>query len=52
MNNKGALKASAKLFLNSLYGTMSTNTDSSFKVANMKEKGYVGFNAINLYFTK
>ena len=46
MNNKGALKAPAKLFLNSLYGTMSTNTDSSFKVAYTKEDGFVGFNTI------
>ena len=47
MNNKGALRTSAKLFLNSLYGKMANNTDSSFKVAYMKENGFVGFNTIN-----
>lgn len=47
MNNKGALRTLAKLFLNNLYGKMATNTDSSFKVAYMKEDGSVGFNTID-----
>ena len=41
------LRTSAKLFLNSLYGKMANNTDSSFKAAHMNENGFVGFNTIN-----
>ena len=36
MENKGALRAIAKLFLNSLYGRMATSDNSGFKVAYMK----------------
>lgn len=36
MDNVGALRAIAKLFLNSLYGRMATSDNSGFKVAYMK----------------
>lgn len=42
-NSKGAVRESAKLFLNNLYGKMASSTDSSFKVAFEKEDGVVGF---------
>lgn len=32
-NNKGAMREEAKLFLNNLYGKMSSSTDSDFKIA-------------------
>lgn len=43
MNNKGALRELAKLFLNNLYGKMASSTDSSFKVAYLKEDKSIGF---------
>ena len=43
LENKGALRTLAKLFLNNLYGKMASNTDSSFKYAYVKEDGSVGF---------
>ena len=43
MNNKGALRELAKLFLNNLYGKMASSTDSSFKVAYLKEDKSLGF---------
>ena len=43
MESKLAKRESAKLFLNNLYGKMATNTNSSFKVAYIKEDGAVGF---------
>lgn len=43
MNSKGAMRTLAKLFLNNLYGKMASNTDSSFKLAYMKENETVGF---------
>lgn len=45
MNNKGALRELAKLFLNNLYGKMASSTDSSFKVAYLKEDKSIGFMA-------
>lgn len=41
--SKGAIRELAKLFLNNLYGKMSTSTDSSFKVAYVKEDLSIGF---------
>lgn len=41
--SKGAKRTLAKLFLNNLYGKMAANTDSTFKVAEMKEDGTLGF---------
>lgn len=37
MNNKGAKRTEAKLFLNNLYGKLATSTISSFKVAEVLE---------------
>lgn len=39
----GAKRELAKLFLNNLYGKMATSTDSSFKVAYVKEDKSIGF---------
>lgn len=46
MNSKGAMRTLAKLFLNNLYGKMATNTNSSFKMAYIKEDGSIGFDTI------
>lgn len=43
MNNTGALRELAKLFLNNLYGKMAANTDSTFKYAYLKEDHSIGF---------
>ena len=43
MENKGALRELAKLFLNNLYGKMASSTDSSFKLAYVKEDKSIGF---------
>ena len=43
LENKGAKRELAKLFLNNLYGKMAANTDSSFKVAYIKEDGSLGY---------
>lgn len=43
LKSKGAMRTLAKLFLNNLYGKMASNTDSSFKLAYMKDNGIVGF---------
>ena len=43
LESKGALRELAKLFLNNLYGKMASSTDSSFKVAFIKEDKSVGF---------
>lgn len=43
MESKGALRELAKLFLNNLYGKMASSTDSSFKVAYVKEDKSLGF---------
>lgn len=37
LNNKGAKRELAKLFLNNLYGKMASSNDSSFKYADLKE---------------
>lgn len=46
MESKGAKRTEAKLFLNNLYGKMASNSDSSFKVAYMKEDDSVGFSDV------
>ena len=46
LENKGALRTLAKLFLNNLYGKMASSTDSSFKLAYMKEDNSIGFMSI------
>lgn len=43
MESKGAKRELAKLFLNNLYGKMASSTDSSFKLAYVKENGTLGF---------
>ena len=43
LESKGAKRELAKLFLNNLYGKMASNTNSSFKVAYVKEDGAIGF---------
>lgn len=43
LNSKGAKKTLAKLYLNNLYGKTATNTDSSFKIAYIKDDLSLGF---------
>lgn len=47
MTSKGAKRESAKLFLNNLYGKLASSTDSSFKVAYVKEDGSLGFYTVS-----
>lgn len=47
MTSKGAKRESAKLFLNNLYGKLASSTDSSFKVAFVKEDGSLGFYTVS-----
>lgn len=46
LESKGARRELAKLFLNNLYGKMASNTDSSFKIAYVKEDKSIGFKYI------
>ena len=46
MESKGAQRELAKLFLNNLYGKMASSTDSSFKVAFVKEDKTIGFYSV------
>lgn len=41
--SKGARRTLAKLFLNNLYGKEAASTDSSFKIAYVKDDGVIGF---------
>lgn len=43
MNSKGAKRTEAKLFLNNLYGKLASSSNSSFKVAYVKDDGSIGF---------
>ena len=43
MTSKGARRTLSKLFLNNLYGKMASSTDSSFKLAYVKEDNSIGF---------
>ena len=43
LENKGAKRELAKLFLNNLYGKLASSTNSSFKVAYIKEDKTIGF---------
>lgn len=52
MESKGAKRQLAKLFLNSLYGKMATNTNSSFKVAYLRDDNSVGFYHIEAHDKK
>lgn len=46
MNNKGAKRQIAKLFLNNLYGKLATSPISSFKYAEEREDGSLGYHVI------
>lgn len=52
LKSKGALRTLAKLFLNNLYGKMASSTESSWKLAYMKEDGSVGFTTVIAYDKK
>ena len=43
LESKGAMRELAKLFLNNLYGKMASSTNSSYKVAYVKDDGSIGF---------
>lgn len=49
MNSKGAMRQLAKLFLNNLYGKFASSTDSSFKVAYLKEDNSLGFREVEAH---
>lgn len=46
MENKGAKREHAKLFLNNLYGQMAKSPDSSFKIAYLKDDGSIGLKSV------
>lgn len=46
IESKGAKRTEAKLFLNNLYGKMASSTDSSFKVAYLKDDKSIGFYSV------
>lgn len=46
MNSTGALRELAKLFLNNLYGKLASSTESSFKIAYVKEDNTLGYRCI------
>lgn len=43
LESKGAKRELAKLFLNNLYGKLAAGTNSSFKVAYVRDDGVIGF---------
>lgn len=43
MKSTGAIRELAKLFLNNLYGKLASSTDSSFKIAFLKEDKSIGY---------
>ena len=47
MENKGAKRELAKLFLNNLYGKMASSPNSSFKIALPKDDGSLGFYVVH-----
>ena len=49
LENKGALRELAKLFLNNLYGKMASSPDSSFKVAYVKEDKSLSFYTVEAH---
>lgn len=49
LNNKGAKRELAKLFLNNLYGKMASSKNSSFKVAYVKEDKSIGFYSVTAF---
>ena len=49
LESKGARKQEAKLFLNNLYGKMASSTNSSFKLAYVRDDGSIGYFTIVQY---
>lgn len=49
LNNKGAKRELAKLFLNNLYGKLASSKNSSFKVAYVKEDKSIGFYSVTAF---
>lgn len=49
LESKGAVRELAKLFLNNLYGKLASSTNSSFKVARIKDDESLGFDTITEY---
>lgn len=49
LENKGAKRVLAKLFLNNLYGKMASSKNSSFKIAYVKDDKSLGFMTVNAY---
>lgn len=49
IESKGAKRELAKLFLNNLYGKLASSTDSSFKIAYVKEDKSIGFIPVTEY---
>ena len=49
LENKGAIRELAKLFLNNLYGKLSSSPDSSFKVAYLKDDKSIGFYTVEAH---
>ena len=52
LENKGALRELAKLFLNNLYGKMASSTDSSFKYAYLDETGTICYKIVTAHNKK
>lgn len=52
LTSKGAKKEEAKLFLNNLYGKMASSTNSSFKIAYLKEDQSLGYYTVVQYNKK
>lgn len=48
----GAVRELAKLFLNNLYGKMASSTDSSFKVAYLRDDGSLGYYIVSQHDKK
>ena len=46
LESKGAMRELAKLFLNNLYGKLASSTDSSYKVAILKDDKTVSFKSV------
>lgn len=49
MTSKGAKRTLAKLFLNNLYGKEAASKESSYKIAEIREDGIVGFRNVKAY---
>lgn len=47
LKSKDALRELAKLFLNNLYGKFAASSDSSYKIAYVKDNGIIGFSMVH-----